>query len=428
MPKTLSRKPRRASVVFVVDGSRSFDEHRIAAAVEVSRAYASHLQDAQYEYVVFRRKAERLFSRFVPFAKLETFLAKSEEKLAPGNGSHVERALALAAEMLRGRRGPKRIVVITDAHYREAYENRLADQALRPLKDGVVHFVSLFPAAADADPEEVGLFREDDHLLAPVPLGHGGVFYELQGGTVMGDYKDAVLELVRPLRIDRFEIVDPDAVFSDEIAPPASLKEGESLRFMELADGSPRLVKLRGAIWAEPFVRVVGPDTDFGRSTVPALLFATALYEDLDERQMMRAAVAGRVVSPVTSYLAIEPGTRPSRDGFEEGGFGRGSGGLGGRRGAGFLRGDNVRAPDFEAMLRRQAEAAAAPCRGDNGPADGIPVRIETTLHEIVDVEVSLEEAATRECVVEALWGISLPPVFKARWSLNVDLELFKEE
>ena len=50
---------------------------------------------------------------------------------------------------------------------------------------------------------------------------------------------------------------------------------------------------------------------------------------------MMRAAAAGGAVSPVTSYLSIEPGTRPSTEGFGEE-FGTGGPGL-----AGFGRSGN---------------------------------------------------------------------------------------
>src|SRR6185503_12383532 len=54
-----------------------------------------------------------------------------------------------------------------------------------------------------------------------------------------------------------------------------------------------------------------------------ALVFGSPLVWELSEPEMMTLALKGGAVSPVTSYLAIEPGVRPSTDGLEEGrGFG----------------------------------------------------------------------------------------------------------
>jgi hypothetical protein len=71
-----------------------------------------------------------------------------------------------------------------------------------------------------------------------------------------------------------------------------------------------------------------------------AFVFGEDRHGELSREEMLALAFFGRAVSPVTSYLAIEPGVRPSRIGIVgrgEGsgtgaGFGAGSGRMGGGR------------------------------------------------------------------------------------------------
>ena len=60
-----------------------------------------------------------------------------------------------------------------------------------------------------------------------------------------------------------------------------------------------------------------------------ALVFGSNVLDELSEPEMMTLAMKGGAVSPVTSYLAIEPGVRPSTEGLDWGtgqGFGSGHG------------------------------------------------------------------------------------------------------
>jgi hypothetical protein len=116
----------------------------------------------------------------------------------------------------------------------------------------------------------------------------------------------------------------------------------------------------------------------------------------------------------VTSYLAIEPGVRPSNEGLDWGGGGRGSGiGLGegfgsgsGRLGGG--RGSPV--VDKEAWLEEQLRASLKACAPT---AKGASVVLESTLDEVVDVkQVELapaRDAKAESCVSEELWKLDLP-------------------
>jgi len=57
------------------------------------------------------------------------------------------------------------------------------------------------------------------------------------------------------------------------------------------------------------------------RSSLPLVLFEME-RDELSEDEMMTLAMGGGAVSPVTSYLAIEPGVRPSTEGLEWGRMG----------------------------------------------------------------------------------------------------------
>ena len=135
-------------------------------------------------------------------------------------------------------------------------------------------------------------------------------------------------------------------------------------------------------------------------------MFGADEYHELSEAEMMTVALLGRAVSPVTSYVAAEPGTRPSTIGLpglgRYGTIGHGSGsGMGYGAGNGALGGR----PD----LRDLIDTAA--CEAQIRPAPGwrVALDIETTKDEIVDVIASGSDAMTA-CLVEAAWSVRLDP------------------
>lgn len=412
--------PKKASVVFVIDGSHSFGRNGIDAALAFAGAFARGLPDARYEVVVFRRRGERLLEDFVPASELEESIREvGAVRLEPGNGSHLEEGLARAAAILAKRKGPKRIVAITDAVLRSRYENRLSHEALEDLAGDVVHVVELDHGTAG---EEPWVDRQDDHELAPVPLARGGIAVRISGGFETTDYLEAARGLVRPLRIYGFEMHaagGPLADVMEWLTPPDVLPEGKGLRWMFVMDGEPSFLVLQGRIWAEHFQRIVPIDQDYSYGVVPALVFSTYLYEDLDETSMMAAAAAGGAVSPVTSYLSIEPGVRPSTEGIDRGGTGGGAIGLGimgtighaGGIGGGYSL--QKQPPDYGAVLVDLARKAAGPCLMAHPDPGHVEARIETTWREIVDVEPFATGDALRTCLEDAVWAIRLPEIFE---------------
>ena len=85
-------------------------------------------------------------------------------------------------------------------------------------------------------------------------------------------------------------------------------------------------------------------------------------------------------------------------------GYGRGAGGLGGRRAA----------VDPETFLRQSLSEAWQRCEG-RGRAS---VQLETTLAEVVDVPrvLATAPAAARTCLTEATWALELPQAFTDAW------------
>ncbi|MFH1434130.1 MAG: vWA domain-containing protein [Pseudomonadota bacterium] len=416
--KILRPAPKKASVVFVLDASRSWGRENIEAALAFCSAYVKELPDARYEVVLFRRDAERLLGDFTAAAEWKQELAAATgdpAALEPGNGSNVEKGLELAASILQGSKGPLRVILVSDALYRMNYANAGAIKALSALPDGaVVHAVDL-----EWGPGDVYADRNDFHDIAAVPLARGGILLDLGGGGKAADFKDAARLLVRPRQIDEFKVVHNGADLCDHGDVPETLEEGVGLRVMFVSDEPLPSVTIRGKIWASPFMQVVAADPDLSENIVPALVFAGDLYLELDEDQMMRAATAGGAVSPLTSYLSVEPGVRPSTIGLEEE-EGMGGGGAVGFGGGGAsvscgMGGSAKIQPDHGPALRKLLVDAAAPCFFGEDGKSAVGVRIESTYREVVDVDADSDRASLKSCVAEAAWTIELTDEFKER-------------
>ncbi len=416
--KTLRPAPKKASVVFVLDASRSWGRENIEAALAFCSAYVEELPDAQYEVVLFRRDAGRLLGDFAAAAEWKKELAAATGDpavLEPGNGSNVEKGLELAASILKGSNGPGRVILVSDARYRMNYANAGAIKALSALPESaVVHAVDLEWGTGDVYGD-----RNDFHDIAAVPLAMGGILLEVGGGRKAADFKDMAKLLVRPRQIDEFKVVHNGTDLSYYRDVPEILEEGMGLRVMFVSDEPLPSVTIKGKIWASPFTQVMAADPDLSENIVPALVFGSELYLELDEDQMMRAATAGGAVSPVTSYLSVEPGVRPSTIGLEDedamGGMGMSGMGAGGYGGGGCGHINAKKKPDYGPVLRKLLVDAAAPCFFGEDGKGAVDVRIESTYREVVDVDADSDRASLSNCVAEAAWTIELTDEFKER-------------
>jgi len=399
----LGELPRGASVVFVLDVSRSVEPELLAAQLRIVGAYLSHVPDARVELVVFDRAARRVFGDFVAVGEFPAALAAAQGggKLAFGNGSALEQGLELAARSLAGRRGPTRIVALTDARLRSSFVPRVAARELAAAsRTAITHVV--IPDWGDV----AALQRDDGHALAGIAAAQRGVLFAAVAPEADKRLAAQMLGLVRPVAIDDFKVRGIDLSGAADV--PGSLREGDGYRAMIASADPTRRVVVTGKVWARALHRVVEPGERFDVATA-AFVFSEDEHHELSKEEMLTVAFKGRAVSPVTSYLATEPGVRPSVDGLlDEIGETIGLGGMGlvGRGAGGGGRGSVLpRLSDLLAGALARCVQVHAPPRGW-----GLELEVETTGPEIVDVTVTrATHAPLRECVVAAVWALELP-------------------
>lgn len=409
----LSRSPSHASLVVLVDKSYSVAEKDRDAGLAAVRQVLRRLPDARVAVLPFDRKVTPLFPGFRAAPAASDALADAE--FVAGNGSAVDEALAAADRLLAGERPgrERRIYLLSDLLTR----SRLAVASLAPLtRRAVLH---------------VGTLSEGDPALEPEPQGAwtklarstGGLCWKgqaraegIDASTMTAVYE----EWVRPTRLHALAVEGLAAVqrASDrddsDFAPsnatlPAELREGDAFDYLGLPFEKPRQVSVRAELWSRP-VRTVLASTPQSERLSSALIFGDALQAELSPREMMTLAMRGRAVSPVTSYLAIEPGVRPSTEGLEEmgtGGGGTGEGTLGLATIGTIGKGGGW---DPQKLLRVLLAQAREVCKlGDKK----VSATIQTTYHEIVDVpRVIVAGDGDAGCILEAIWSWALPGEF----------------
>ena len=409
----LSEIPRHAQLVVILDASRSQDGEDRAAALAAARAYLGHFPAAEVQVLTFARKTQAEFPGFLPVAQaLERLAALT---VRPANGSHFDTALALADRLLAARpAGARRVLLLTDLLTREALTPARQRQALA-ASGALLHIGVVTPGQAHLE------VRSDDWSV--VARGTGGLVWD--AGAQLDDDKQmrkVFEEWARPVRLHAFTITGPapeEGEDREADRPPETLDEGAGTTFIGLTRSARTSVEVRGELWARPVRLSLRPDAAETRLW-SALVFGTDVRDELSEPEMMVLARHGRAVSPVTSYLAIEPGVRPSTEGLEEGvgSLGMlGTGYAGGGSAAGDIGGPRF---DHQAWLQAAVAKAWRTCAGSGG----VRVTVETTRAEIVEVDArGSTRAAALSCLREAIWALELPEPFRAaweRWSVNL--------
>ncbi len=401
----LADVPDKARIVILVDQSKSVHDGDRAASLAVASAYLDHFDgsDVKASVLGFHRTVEPLTKGFADVATAQEAMA--EAKLTGKNGSEVGRALARASELLATapEGTARRVVLFTDLRTKLALTPEVARRALPP--HAVLHVVT----ATASGPS---LQRDDEDAWAVLPRASGGVLWQAGASDeadANAEMRTVFEELARPLRLDHVSVRAPGL---EEKIEALSLSEGEGIERHVIADRAMTFVSFKAELWSKPVIKTLEPDVDYGRLRA-ALVFGTDLGAELDDREMMTLAMYGRAVSPVTSYLAIEPGVRPSTEGLEdgEGGGGRGEGiGLGSVGTIGHGSGSGS-APDFEALLKEALDGAKQSCG-----VSAATVTVESTLDEVVEVSSKVEDrekqSEKRTCLVEAAWRLTLPVEF----------------
>jgi hypothetical protein len=405
----LSEVPRGARIVLAIDASLSTDSWFVDNAKAALDSYLSHFSDAEVDLVLFHRKVERPFGKFVPVAegrrKLETLEVRRR------NGSDIDRALWEADQTLaRSDKGrPRRIVLVTDGRGRAGLTAERM-RAATSTSGAAVHVGIL----EDGSPY---LRRDDEHPWARGLEPNQGLVWHASIDGQSDEARRVYEEWARPVRLHGFKLSSPNLEFTETLLEqPTELGEGQGVEAL-LVEASvvPRL-EAEGELWTRrvsaTFLR------DPGREKLwSALVFGSNLMYDLTEPEMATLAMKGGAVSPVTSYLAIEPGVRPSTEGIDWGlsgqGFGSGGGGL--RGGSTTVSGAHPPL-DREAFLR---DAIAKDWRRCGGRPGTVTASFETTVAEIVHVEsidVRGGDALLERCLREAVWDLVLPVSFNEEW------------
>ena len=410
-PARLSKLPRGARVVVLLDASWSIAEADGAAGVAAARAYLGHLPDARVEVLTFDREVRGRHGKLVPAARA---LADLEGlTLDRRNGSRLDDALARADALLAAAPPgfPRRILAITDLRTRST----LTPERLGAVvKSGALVHVGVAGEGAPA------VARDDESPWAAAVRATGGLVW-IAAGTAAADDAPAMSrvyeEWARPVRIEKLA-VKAAGVPEGELDFGVELLEGEGVEHRRVNAAAVPEVELTGELWARPFRKVLRPDAAHGRLW-SALVFGSELVHDLAEPEMAALAVRGGAVSPVTSYLAVEPGVRPSTEGLDWSGTGEGGGGFGEGIGLGSIGTIGHGGGSYAEPFLRDALSAAF--RGCPAGAKAATVTLETTLSEVVDVpRVALAggpDAAVERCLEEAAWALALPSRFSDPWA-----------
>jgi hypothetical protein len=394
----LAEAPVGAHVVVLFDGSRS--HHDAAAGLSAVRAYLGSMPGATVDFLTFDREVRAPIGRALPVA---TALAKlAAFQLEPRNGSRVDDALARAdAILLASPSATRRVVLVTDT---------LTRSALTPDKVGATAWRSgALVHVAVVVSGGVSMVRDDDSPWASLPRRTGGVFWNASAPhNVDTTARSTFEEWARPKRIDKLVI----SGLTGNFVAPDVLDEGAAIEHFTIADAATSRVDLRGELWSRPIHASMTPSAEQGKLAA-ALVFGSSLWSELGEPEQMTLAMLGGAVSPVTSYLAIEPGVRPSNEGLDWGTVGHGGGfgsGQGFGMGHGRLGGSHATRVDKNAWLSTQLRGFMRTCAPQ---ASAVEAQLESTLDEVVEVG-SVELAPTRDakaeaCVREEIWKIALP-------------------
>ena len=408
----LSEAPRGAYVVIVLDASRSLTKEERAAEVAAADGYLRHLPGPHVEVLTFDRTVHARHGKFVD---LQTALADLGAKpLTGGNGSALDLALAEAKTLLGNAPAgaPKRVIVLTDLRTRDA----LKPSSVKALESAqaIVHLgvISLGPPS---------LARDDDNPWASVVRPTGGLVWQAAAtpeAESAAELHEVYEEWVRPRKIDH--VVLTGIGVQGGLGIPDTMHEGTGFEDLRVVSYATPALEVHGELWATKVKTLIAP-TKEQDALWSALVFGDDdVRNELSDPEMMVLATKGGAVSPVTSYLAIEPGVRPSIIGLDWG-DGIGSGGMGllgfGEGGGGYGSGIGL-GGSFSPIqwLRNAVGHALADC---GGVARTASIGVETTSLEIVDVSaIGLGGAATsadpklRACVTEAIWALELPAFF----------------
>lgn len=222
-------------------------------------------------------------------------LSKRSHHFDLGNGSHLDRALTLASEVVKDVQGPIRIVSFGDHRLRGALSPEVLSTRLGTLPGRAsVHLARLRPGKEP-------LTEHSRHSRwRSIPEAYGGELFEIAGNTDdPRRNRDVMLHLVRPTRIDEFAIHAGTAIET----PVGTLSEGAGYRQMALAASLPRRVRLGGRLWSKRWQQTLVAKPKRSQDVL-SLAVADRVTDQMTDGDFKKLARAAKAVTSQTSYLA----------------------------------------------------------------------------------------------------------------------------
>ena len=413
LARELTDIPGDLYTAIVVDHSRSLTAAQRENQRAVVEAYLRAAPRGRVQVIGYARNAAPLLSGWMNANRAAARIDRAIRGLPPRNGSNLDEGLAVAGAWLANITGTRRVIVFTD----ERLAHRISDDpvALRAAlpEHTLVHVVDVFGGDGT-------LVRSDDALLSPLALATGGI--GVSGGPDEDGNVDALL-LARPTSFDNLSIKGAGWEESTHERRPCPLEndpafsEGRSCVWWGTGTPTSGDLTITGSLWGTTVTKTVRPDASRARSVARIL----TTIEDLDIDLLHEVETAAFAVNSVWSLFAMwGPG-----GGYDEVEM---SGTIGlsgfscchtiGTTSRDFGTGTFASRPHDE--VRRQLAGAVTRCN----PRSEITIRLETTLDEIiaVDVDVRDRDAAVRDCITEGVWDTSLslvqPPSF-SRWKVS---------
>lgn len=413
LARELTEIPGDLHTAIVVDHSRSLTAAQRENQRAIIEAYLRAAPRGRVQVIGYARTAAPLLSGWMNANRAAARIDRAVRGLPPRNGSNLDEGLAVAGAWLSNITGTRRVIVFTD----ERLAHRITDDpvALRSAlpQHTLVHVVDVFGG-------DGSLVRADDAPLSPLALATGGI--GVSGGPDQDGNVDALL-LARPTSLDNLSIKGEGWEESIQesrsclLAFTPLFSEGMSCVWWGTGTPTSGELTITGSLWGTTVTKTVRPDTTRARSVARILTTLDSLDVDL----LHEVEIAALAVNSVWSLFAMW-GPAGGYDEVETFGVV----GLSsfscchtiGTTSRDFGTGTFAPRPYDE--VRRQLAGAVTRCN----PHSEITVKIETTLDEIiaVDVDVRNGDAGVRDCITEGVWDTSLslvePPSF-SRWKVT---------
>lgn len=406
----LSQLPRHPYIVILIDTSRSRSTSELESSIAAARSYLGNFvgdAQARVQVLTFDREVQPQHARFV--SAWEAWQGLPYLNAPRRNGTFLDLALERARDLLR--QAPagaaRRLLLLTDMLTPGRATLERASEVVR--QSGALLRVGI------TDGGDPALERFDEHPWAELARASGGILWNTTATDDEQAQEDqlAVYEhWARPVRIERIALdgiaLPPALAFT-----PQTLDEGEEIDLSGFGTHALSTIVLQGELWSAPFRVAAQPSASAADNFAALALGDEELLWSLTTEEMTQLATRAGVVSPVTSYLAVEPGVRPSTEGIERAPHGVGASGFGGsgclasvphRDGAAFNHG---------AWIHDALAARWEMCGGEDS---GLEITVETTRQELADI-ARLDPSddapqALLDCMRMLTWAITLPKEF----------------